>query len=236
MYQHFKYINLKIYGLQYLKIAEYYFRAMYWYLLVLSWKLFYFCQISNQFLANIAYLYILRPEIRGTILLTIVRTEPLLMQLHLILTFCSFIKLLAQMALPNAAAQMTQLNPGLALGGNTPGTMGAIVAAMATQQQQQAQGLQPQLTQTPHQQAQVHQGSSSLFSSPGSAGQALPPSSYSSAQTVGNSNAANGALGMSPLPNNMSGTLNIEFIFMKSDLLVKSFSSNQVNKVFSDSK
>ena len=105
------------------------------------------------------------------------------------------------MALPNAP--VTQLVGNPALGGvnnAVPGGMGAIVAAMATQQQQQLQALS---------QVQSQQNSSSLFSSPGSVAQQLPANSFSTSQT---SNAlTNGAL--AGIPGNLSGREIISVIF-----------------------
>jgi len=102
-------------------------------------------------------------------------------------------QLMAQLSMPNPA-QLAQIvnNPGLALSqqGGQPGSMGAIVAAMANQQQGVGQ-----LPQTP----QHQHNSSSLFSSPASVnGQTMPASSYSASLAANNIN----GLG---LPANLAG-------------------------------
>lgn len=106
-------------------------------------------------------------------------------------------QLLTQMAIPNP--QMIS-NPGL---NSVPGSMGAIVAAMATHQTQQLQQQAlSQVQQTPQQQ-QLQQANSSLFSSPGSVAQQLQTPSFSTAQTAGTN--MNGTMGMTNLQNNLAG-------------------------------
>ncbi|XP_012554299.1 CUGBP Elav-like family member 2 isoform X7 [Hydra vulgaris] len=102
-------------------------------------------------------------------------------------------QLLAQLALPGSTQNMAQLMnaPGLSA---VPGAMGAIVAAMATNQTQNSASLQ----QTPQQM----QYNSSLFSTPGSA-QQLSSNSFSAAHSVASS--INGGLGMASLPSNLTG-------------------------------
>ncbi|XP_065669809.1 CUGBP Elav-like family member 2 isoform X5 [Hydra vulgaris] len=102
-------------------------------------------------------------------------------------------QLLAQLALPGSTQNMAQLMnaPGLSA---VPGAMGAIVAAMATNQTQNSASLQ----QTPQQ----LQYNSSLFSTPGSA-QQLSSNSFSAAHSVASS--INGGLGMASLPSNLTG-------------------------------
>ncbi|XP_065669806.1 CUGBP Elav-like family member 2 isoform X2 [Hydra vulgaris] len=98
-----------------------------------------------------------------------------------------------QLALPGSTQNMAQLMnaPGLSA---VPGAMGAIVAAMATNQTQNSASLQ----QTPQQ----LQYNSSLFSTPGSA-QQLSSNSFSAAHSVASS--INGGLGMASLPSNLTG-------------------------------
>ncbi|XP_065685120.1 CUGBP Elav-like family member 2 isoform X6 [Hydra vulgaris] len=98
-----------------------------------------------------------------------------------------------QLALPGSTQNMAQLMnaPGLSA---VPGAMGAIVAAMATNQTQNSASLQ----QTPQQM----QYNSSLFSTPGSA-QQLSSNSFSAAHSVASS--INGGLGMASLPSNLTG-------------------------------
>ena len=108
--------------------------------------------------------------------------------------YCLYLKLLAQLALPANSQQMAQLmnNPGLS---TVPGAMGAIVAAMATNQTQNSTSLQ----QAPQ---QMQQYNSSLFSTPGTA-QQLSSNSYSAAHSAASS--INGGLGMASLPSNLTG-------------------------------
>lgn len=85
------------------------------------------------------------------------------------------------MAIPGAGLTgLASGNPAMNSAG-VPGSMGAIVAAMATQQQQHSQMQQAQSLQTP--QHQMQQANSSLFSSTGSVAQQLP-NSYSTVQTM----------------------------------------------------
>ncbi|XP_057314766.1 CUGBP Elav-like family member 2 isoform X1 [Hydractinia symbiolongicarpus] len=105
-------------------------------------------------------------------------------------------QLLSQMAMPGAGLT------GLASGNHAmnsaavPGSMGAIVAAMATQQQQHSQMQQAQSLQTP--QHQMQQANSSLFSSTGSVAQQLP-NSYSTIQTMAGAGLNSGLNNMSSL-------------------------------------